>query len=424
MCSDYGQSGFHRDDEAAYIDQLPVHEILARYPTPVIVYSAARLRANARALRTAMTPAIRSLYSYKACYLPGVLSILHDLGVDAEVCSGSEYLLARRMGLPANRIAWNAVSLSDQEIILALEGGVSWLGLNTLTDIGRVAAIAAMRGTRVEVMIRIQPPGVDSAYLGADSRLGFRVDNGSAIRAGHMVLRYSALHLRGLHSHTQVRQADPRLHAEAARASFAFAARLAAETGHRIRTVSIGGGLAGREELRRHGADVDDFAAALLAARSSSGPAASWPIELAIEPGRFLVSDAAVGIASVLARTGHPDQPWLILDLGTQVLVPFEGREFHVFPAGPSRGPEILTRVGDRMSSYSGVINQGAQLPVDLGQGPLVIADVGAYTTSVAQRFMYGMPHVLMVDGRQLTSLWQADKDEEWVDRMMEGGIA
>ncbi len=417
MCSAEYPPGFHRVGGKPFIDTFAVAEILARHPTPVIVYSAARLRDNVRALRAAVGPKTRLLYSYKACYLPGVLRVLHGSGLDAEVCSGGEYLLARRMGLDGSRIAWNAVSLSEQEADLAVSADLSWLGLNTLDDIARVAAAAARHERQVSVAVRIQPSGVDSAYLGPGSRLGFRVDDGSAMEAVLAVLRQPRLMLLGLHSHTQVRQVEPALHAAAVRSSFEFAAEVSAQTGTGIQTVSIGGGLADRGQMRRQGLDVDAFGAALLAV--------SEPPGLALEPGRFLVSDTAVGLTSVLARTGSRGQPpWLIVDLGTQVLVPFEGREFEVFAAETSRGAEISMGVGDRMSSYSGIVNHSARLPTDVAGGPLVIADVGAYTSSVAQQFMYGLPAVILVDGEEILTLSNPQGAEEWASQFSENGAS
>lgn len=43
------------------------------------------------------------------------------------------------------------------------------------------------------------------------------------------------------------------------------------------------------------------------------------------------------------------------------------------------------------------------------------MTDIGAYTTSVAQRFMYGTPAVVMVDGEDTSLLHAEEDDEEWV---------
>ena len=214
------------------------------------------------------------------------------------------------------------------------------------------------------------------------------------------------------------------LHAAAVRSSFEFAAEVSARTGTGIQTVSIGGGLADRGQMRRQGLDVDAFGAALLAASAPAGPPGPGP-GLALEPGRFLVSDTAVGLTSVLARTGSRGQPpWLIVDLGTQVLVPFEGREFEVFAAETSPGAEISMGVGDRMSSYSGIVNHSVRLPADVAGGPLVIADVGAYTSSVAQQFMYGLPAVILVDGEEILTLSNPEGAEEWASQFFENGAS
>jgi diaminopimelate decarboxylase len=411
--------GYHHRDGVPYIDDLPVQAILDEHPTPLVVYSASRLRDNARALRHASARSARILYSYKACYLAGVLSVLHSAGLDAEVCSGREYLLARAMGLAPGRIAWNAVGLSDAEVRLAVTGGVSWLGLNSLTDIDRVAAAATAADRDVTVLLRIQPEDVPSAYIGPGSRLGFGTSDGMARQAVERVLACNRLHLRGLHSHTQVRQVDPALHVQVVRSSLRFAESVYAATDLRLRTVSVGGGLGCRAELRRHGLDGSEFVAAVLAARDEIDPS----VEVAFEPGRFLVSDAAVGLTSVLSAAGSDSHPWLIVDLGTQLLVPFEGRQFPVERAFPSLSATVTMGVGDRMSSYSGVLTTAAELPAVPDASPLAVLDSGAYTSSVAQRFMYGIPEVIMVNDGRIEPLWRAEADHDWVAHVMAGGL-
>lgn len=402
---------FHRVDGVSYVDRISVDSLVRRWPTPVIVYSAATLRANVAAARAAFPADTALLYSYKACYLPAVLRVLHAAGLDAEVCSAREYRLAVGLGLPASRIVWNAVTLDWPDIALAVSGGTRWLGLNTLTDIVRMDVAARSSGRRVDVALRLHPEGITSSYLEAGSRLGLDVADGTASRAVDLVLRSENLRLVGVHSHTQVQQVRPDLHAQCLRSLLAFVAATRRATGYQLRRVGLGGGLSCRAEMRRGDTDVGTFGSALAIACNDLDP----DVRLVLEPGRFFVSDAAVGFTRVISRTAARGSAWLMVDLGTQVLVPFEGRQFTLDAAHSRGGSTQVVSVGDRLSSYSGVLATKVRLPPVSDGDLLVVSDIGAYTTSVAQRFMFGTPAVVMVDGADADLVHPAEDDMDWV---------
>jgi diaminopimelate decarboxylase len=406
----------HRDEP--FVDGVALRGLLAGHPTPLIVYSAQRLRENAAELGSAFWPGTRLMFSYKACYLPGVLGVLHASGIDGEVCSGHEYLLARTAGLAADRIVWNAVSLSDGELATAVSDPPRWLGLNTLTDLRRVNDAAGAAGRRLAVALRIHPARISSSYLHRGERLGFDVTDGSALRAVRAALDLPHLDLAGFHSHTQVQQVSPDLLAESLRSSVQFAEEVRAATGHAVRVVSIGGGLAGPHAMTSAGSAPKTFADAFRAVLETT----DLPIELALEPGRYLVDDAAIGITRILSRTRAAGNDWLIVDLGTQFLVPFEGREFPVIAAWPCESPTRTVLIGDRLSSYAGVITRSAQLPENPPDDTLIVLDVGAYTASTVQRFMYGMPEIVLVDGQRVAVQWYEESAPQWVERIMSAG--
>lgn len=407
-------TGLHRRGGVPYVDDASIESILAAAPTPVIAYSAATLRANVAAARAAFGPTVRLQYSYKACYLPAVLRVLHAAGLDAEVCSARECRLALAVGMPPERISWNAVALAPDDLRLALDVGVQSLGLNTIDDVRRVASAAAAAGLRLDVALRVHPEDVSSTYLEAGSRLGLDVADGTARRAVETVLASPGLRLVGLHSHTQVRQPEPAEHDQVLRSTLRFAADVAAATGYRIGEVGLGGGLACRAEMRAAGTDVDAFG---VLARSHAELAPD--VTLVLEPGRFFVSDAACGVATVVSATAARGRRWLVVDLGTQVLVPFEGRRFPVEAAEQRPGPRVPTSVGDRLSSYSGVLDTDVELPELRAGDRLLVTEIGAYTTSVAQRFMFGAPAVVLVDGEHVRRIATAEDDGEWVDSLL-----
>ena len=93
-----------------HIDDVPVADLVARYGSPLFVFSEARLRSRARAFRQAFAsryPRTRFGWSYKTNYLDGICAVLHQEGWDAEVVSDLEYAMARRLGMPGSRIICN-----------------------------------------------------------------------------------------------------------------------------------------------------------------------------------------------------------------------------------------------------------------------------------------------------------------------------
>ena len=401
-----------------WIENVKVHQLLRQHPTPVVVYSAARLRDNAQYCRLAFAEQIRIMFSYKACYLGGVLRTLHDEQIDAEVCSGREYRLARAIGLPPERISWNAVSMDAEELRLALSEGVAYLGINTRDDLERVAAAAQTYGRQIPIMLRIHPSGITSTYLSRGSRLGLDVTDGTAFEVVCAALTLPGITLRGFHCHTQVKQVEPQRLVATLHSVVAFAEHVYRETGYRVNALGIGGGLAGRSDMLHAGQDVALFGQAFTQALKRL----SWPAELIIEPGRFFVDDAAIGLTHIISRTCAAGNIWWIVDLGTQFLVPFEQREFEVAVALPSDAHPIEVSIGDRLSSYSGVIKRNASLSAHPREDLLLIHAVGAYTFSTVQRFMYGMPEVLLVDGEQIEVLWHRETDEAWIEQILSAG--
>ncbi len=405
--------GLHYRDSEPWIENVQVHQLLRQHPTPVVVYSAARLRDNARSCRLAFAEQIRIMLSYKACYLGGVLRVLHDEQIDAEVCSGREYRLARAIGLPPERISWNAVAMDAEELRLAVTEGVAYLGINTRDDLERVAAAAQTYGRQISIMLRIHPAGITSTYLTRGSRLGLDVADGTAFDVACMALTLPGITLHGFHCHTQVKQVSAQRLVATLDSVIAFAEHIYHETGYRVNALGIGGGLAGRSDILHAGQDAALFGRAFAQALKRL----SWPAELIIEPGRFFVDDAAIGLTHIISRNSAAGNTWWIVDLGTQFLVPFEQREFEVAVALPSDAPLIEVSIGDRLSSYSGVIKRNASLSAHPQEDLLLIQAVGAYTFSTAQRFMYGMPEVLLVNGEEIEVLWHRETDEAWVEQ-------
>lgn len=396
--------------DAIFLEERSLVSIAEAVKTPIFLYSTDQIRRNVADLRSAFGPATALFASYKACYLGEVLREIHAAGIDAEVCSAFEHALARRLNLAPDRIVWNAVALSEDEVGLAVAPPPVLIGLNTLDDIRRLNCAAAHVSSAIPVMLRIHPKTARTAYVARGSRLGFDMEDGSALAAVRETLQHPHLDLLGLHYHIDTQQTDGEHPARVLEGALRFARDLAARLGWRARRIGIGGGLASSSRLRAEGRTVAAYAAPILQVLAGEPD----PPELAVEPGRYFTEDAAVVVTRVVSRARNAGQDWLIVDANSNTLVPFEGRAFPVL--SPDGGSEMAW-VGDRMSTTTGVIGR-TRIGPDAGPGSLLlILNAGAYALSTAQNFMYGLPKVAMLSGRTLRVLRETEDSEEWMQR-------
>lgn len=442
-----------------HFDGIHLGNVAIEHGTPSIVFSAGRIRDNLRALavvgysdtrRHAGTDArhvkspsrtIRCFYSVKACYLIPVLALANELIDGVEVCSPFEYRLARTAGIPDARIGWNVVCGGDMDFEGVDPTSLAWVGVNTVEDLRRLSGHAMSTcqtqvsgGDRrqVGVHLRVRSDRVGGTYLGAGGRLGMSVEDGTALEAARMCSQLPGIVLSGLHAHTSVSMVKPDCHREALRAMLGFAVEVCRETSVRVSEINVGGGIAGRSEAGRR-SESGGLATAwapqeFLEVLRQEIVSFLWPIDLVIEPGRMVVDDAAVGLTRVLGTIRSADTLWWFVDAGSHVFLPFEGREFPPVPvvqAAPLA--EVKVSIGDRLSTYSGVLARAISLltsaNAENARGTLLaMPEVGAYTLSVAQQFMFGLPTVLWAEGQSVCVLRARETCEQWVQRV--GGIA
>ncbi len=158
-----------------------------------------RFEANCRDLLSAFTTHhanTRLGYSYKTNYLPAMCRVADELGAYAEVVSGMEYELARRLDVPAERIIFNGPYKPADALRRALSEGA----VVNLDSLDEVAAVVAMRAHPHTGTFRVGlrcHPGV--AAIG--SRFGLDIASGE-LKAAIAALRNAGdIDIVGLHCH-------------------------------------------------------------------------------------------------------------------------------------------------------------------------------------------------------------------------------
>lgn len=99
--------------------------IKEEYGFPVYIFDSDRFCENYRLLTggmSALYAPYRAAYSYKTNYTPRIVSLVRSLGGMAEVVSGMEYALARRVGNAPENILFNGPCKGEDGIAALLDG--------------------------------------------------------------------------------------------------------------------------------------------------------------------------------------------------------------------------------------------------------------------------------------------------------------
>jgi diaminopimelate decarboxylase len=265
------------------------------FGTPVVVYDERTIRAAARAYRAGL-PGALLVYGTKAFPSLGVLRLLAEEGFGADVASLGELELAKRAGIPGDRIVVHGNNKSDGELRAAAELG-ALVVVDALDEVDRALAAGVRRA-----LVRVTPgieadthEAIRTAHHG--SKFGLPPDD--ALEAVAALLT-AGLEVEGLHTHIGSQLVHLRAAAMTVEWLSLFAIRCRAELDWTPGLVDLGGGLGVAHVEEERPPAIRDFVAEI------AGEVDRWwklqglePPRIAMEPGRSLVGRAGVTLYRV-----------------------------------------------------------------------------------------------------------------------------
>ncbi|RZU30723.1 alanine racemase [Blastococcus saxobsidens] len=255
---------------------------------------------RARTLRAALPRWASLFFAVKANGFPTVLSALAGpAGIDGfEVASGAEAQLARAALLSAGRpprlVAAGPAKTSDLLGAL-LDAGTEVVHVESPLELARLSALAAERGVTVPVGLRVNPAVVGVrgtlAMGGRPAPFGVPEPDVPAVLA--LARSLPGVDVVGFHVHAVCGNRDAGAHAAYIAWCLGWGARTAREHGVDLRWIDVGGGLGvsygGQSPL-----DVELLGDHLHRLSPPAG------VEVALEPGRWLVADCGWYAAEVV----------------------------------------------------------------------------------------------------------------------------
>jgi diaminopimelate decarboxylase len=414
------------------VDGCDALDLAREHGTPLWVLSERTIRHNYQTLVRAFRAEYersRLVYASKANPEPAVVRIAWQEGALVDVVTMGHIELASAAGVPPSALVFNGNSKSLDELRWAAEHGMAYVNVDSLEETEALADAVPDGAPAVRVCIRLaldeRPFAAGDPEFAAHWRgAKFGMDEDDAIAAAALTIEHPSLEFAGLHQHfgwpVYGTPYDPALdlhrHVAALEQVVAFALRLRSAEGIVPGVINLGGGY---RLPRAHGAGpggiteaptAEEYAAAIGGRlRELDREHGLGEPELLLEPGGYLVSDAAVLLASVglrkRRRAGDGLVDWVFLENTSSYhfvrRLMFDFRH-HVVAAGKLLEPPaaLVSMAGPICTDDNVTLN--AALP-ELERGDVVaVLDQGAYCESVTSDYC-AVPipaAVLACDGR------------------------
>lgn len=403
-----------------HVEDVPVEAVAAAVGTPVYIYSSATLLRHYRLLDEALSGLPHLVcFAVKALSNVAVLKLLGDQGAGMDVVSGGEYLRARAAGVPGERIVFSGVAKTEDEIRLALEGGIRQFNVESEPELELLSALATQLGRVAPIALRVNPD-VDAhthakiATGRKEDKFGIPVARAAAVADRARALPGVQLVGVDVHIGSQLTDLAP------FEAAFTRVAGLVEELralGHEISRVDLGGGLGIPYSRANEVPPLPSDYGALI--RRTVG---HLGCEIDIEPGRLIAGNAGIMVSRVVHVKQGEDRTFLILDAGMNDLVrPAMYDAFHDIvplrehaPGEPTQPFDVVGPVCESGDTFS----RARHLPL-LAEGDFVaFRSAGAYGAVMASEYNSRplVPEVL-VHGDQFAVIRARPSYEEMIAR-------
>lgn len=354
--------------------------------TPAYVYSAAVIRDRYEKLDAALAPVPHRIhYTLKANANIAILRLLRQLGAGADVVSGGELQRALRAGYSGRDIVFGGVGKTFDELREAVEAGVLLVNAESEAEVRLLSEVARAANVVAPVALRVNPElnlhaAHDYIKTGEKGhKFGIQYDD--ALRVAKVAASLDNVQLVGVDMHlgSQLSRIEPY------RAGTERLTRLVAELRSAgvdsLKYLDIGGGLGVRYDDEKP-PDLERFAKLVLPLVKESG------LTLIMEPGRFIVGNAGVLVATVLYRKRSGGKEYVITDAGmTELLRPSHYGAFHRIEAVREREKRITADVVGPVCESGDFLALDRQL-ADVQPGErIVVFDVGAYGYAMASNY-------------------------------------
>ncbi|MHA1830459.1 MAG: hypothetical protein ACTSWR_02885 [Candidatus Helarchaeota archaeon] len=429
--------GLHQNNNEYFIDGINLREIIEIYGTPIHIINEKILREDTIQINEIFSkiyPRFQLFYSYKTNWTPGILKIINDHDIGAEVISPFELWLARKIGVPSNKIIYNGIIKPQDGLEDAIKNPIRLINIDTLREIDDIDRISKKFNKTINLGLRLCPPWK------LKTQFGLSVKYGEAENAVTQIIKSDGrLVLKGLLTHTAEGARSSDIFLKEINFMLNFAKYLKERYGIVIEIIDIGGGLGVpsveymsilerilnrffNKQLRlpelNNFEKLESFAEKISSEIKKQASKINIPLPiLHMEPGRALVSRAQMMILKIYENRKRGKQKFLITDGGRQNnTFPLGYEKHYIYPIlkNPNNSITKYSVVG-RICSPADYVSKKIILPIIEKNDYLLIMDTGAYFNSYSNNFSFPRPAIVMINRGKIKLIRQRETFEHLI---------
>lgn len=351
-------------------------------------------------------------YASKAFSCVGIYQIVDALGCGADVVSGGELYTALKGGMKADKLYFHGNNKQRYELEEAVESGVHAIVIDSFYEIDFLNEIAKSKNKKQGVLVRVNP-GIDAhthefiQTTRVDSKFGFSIADGTAIKAIQKILSMSNIEFLGIHCHigSQIFELEP--FEMAVDKMTDFIVEIKNTLKYDVKELNLGGGYGITYTTECKPLEpyqyVETIAAKLnecIKTKSIKAP------KLILEPGRSIVGEAGITLYTVGAVKEIIDvKKYVAVDGGmfdNPRYTLYEAKYEAVLANKADKKADDLVTVAGKCCESGDMLVVNTLLPKAESGDILAVLSTGAYNYSMSSNYNRNLvpPVVLVKDGK------------------------
>lgn len=392
--------GFRYVNYRLLIDEVDIESIIEKVGTPCYIYSADQIQNNFLELDQAFKDRDHCIcYAVKANSSLAVLNLLANLGAGAEVVSGGELFRALEAGFPPDKIIFDGVGKTREEIDYAIRKKILYFNVESEQELVMIDVVAKEHKKVASVSFRINPdvnPKTHPYIATGLKKSKFGISYRKAPEIIKTALRLKNIHVMGLGCHigSQITTLAP-YQESVGRIVELYDKALS--WGADLTHINVGGGLGITYKSERP-PTLTSWAQAVMR------EVGDRDVTVLTEPGRCLVGNAGALITRVNYVKRSDSTNYIIIDSGmNDLLRPSLYQAYHqILPVRYKRYKKLKASVVGPVCESGDIIASDRRIQNFQQNDLLAIMSCGAYAATMGSQYNSRPrpPEVMVTDSK------------------------
>jgi len=410
---------FNYEEKFLFIEDVSVRDLAKKIGTPFYCYSKRSLVDNFNKFRTAF-PKADVCYAIKANANIAILKILAAAGAGADVVSGGELFLALKCGIPGSKIVFSGVGKTAKDIALAIQNEIKQINIESEDELNTVNQTAMRLCMRANIAIRVNPD-VDAhthkKITTGTSENKFGIAWPEAFELYKKASEMSGVRVRGIAMHIGSQILSLKPFEQAFKKLAAMIDKLEKED-IILQNIDIGGGIGVVYNYKKDKPiHAKDFAVVV------NKYLGRFKKHIILEPGRKIVANAGVLVASVLYNKKGEKKDFLIIDAGMNDFArPALYDAWHeILPVRDWKRPIKKVDVVGPICETSDTFAKDRPLPVLEPEELVAIMGTGAYGASMGSTYnVRPLTAEVLVEGSKYRVIRKRESYQEMIEDQLD----